>query len=46
MIVFGSGSAAGLASAFFVYLSRTFRLERRAGAHGAVRCAGWQSLRQ
>lgn len=29
MIVFGAGAAAGLASAFFAYLSRTFRLERR-----------------
>ncbi len=28
MIVFGAGAAAGLASAFFAYLSRTFRLER------------------
>lgn len=28
MIVFGSGAAAGLASAFFAYLSRTWRLER------------------
>src|SRR4029434_903648 len=28
MLVFGAGSVAGLASAFFAYVSRTFRLER------------------
>jgi hypothetical protein len=28
MLVFGAGSLAGLASAFFAYISRTFRLER------------------
>jgi hypothetical protein len=28
MLVFGAGAALGLASAFFAYLSRTFRLER------------------
>jgi hypothetical protein len=28
MTVFGAGAALGLASAFFAYLSRTFRLER------------------
>jgi hypothetical protein len=28
MMVFGIGAASGLASAFFAYLSRTFRLER------------------
>jgi hypothetical protein len=28
MIVFGAGAAAGLASAFFAYVSRTWRLER------------------
>ena len=31
MIVFGAGAAAGLASAFFAYLSRTWRLERGGG---------------
>ena len=30
MLVFGAGSLAGLASAFFAYISRTFRLERPA----------------
>jgi len=29
MLIFGAGSLAGLASAFFAYISRTFRLERR-----------------
>jgi hypothetical protein len=28
MLVFGAGSVAGLTSAFFAYISRTFRLER------------------
>jgi hypothetical protein len=28
MLVFGAGSLAGLGSAFFAYISRTFRLER------------------
>jgi hypothetical protein len=28
MLVFGAGSVAGLVSAFFAYISRTFRLER------------------
>ncbi len=30
MMVFGAGAALGLASAFFAYLSRTFRMERPA----------------
>jgi hypothetical protein len=28
MLVFGAGSVCGLASAFFAYIGRTFRLER------------------
>src|SRR4029450_9060576 len=42
MLVFGAGSVCGLASAFFAYIGRTFRLERahligwRPPAHLAV----------
>jgi hypothetical protein len=35
MLVFGAGSLAGLTSAFFAYISRTFRLER-------PRLIGWR----
>src|SRR5215467_14201652 len=44
MLVFGAGSICGLASAFFAYISRTFRLERPnlVGWRRPLRSLGWR----
>jgi len=44
MLVFGAGSVCGLASAFFAYIGRTFRLERPTSLAGAGPYVGLRSL--
>ena len=46
MLVFGAGAAAGLTSAFFAYVGRTFKIERPILLPGGVPCVGLLLLQQ